>query len=72
MIVDIVAGARPNFVKIAAILAALARRGEEGGPLRPRLVHTGQHGTGGCQPSWPSTTLSPITIDPPDIVLLGA
>ncbi|MFM1989930.1 MAG: hypothetical protein RJA99_2887 [Pseudomonadota bacterium] len=43
MIVDIVAGARPNFVKIAAILAEMARRREQGGPLRPRLVHTGQH-----------------------------
>lgn len=43
MIVDVVAGARPNFVKIAAILAAMARRREQGGPLRPRLVHTGQH-----------------------------
>jgi len=43
MIIDVVAGARPNFVKIAAILAAMARRSEQGGPLRPRLVHTGQH-----------------------------
>lgn len=43
MIVDVVAGARPNFVKIAAILAAMDRRSAQGGPLRPRLVHTGQH-----------------------------
>ncbi len=43
MIVDVVAGARPNFVKVATILAAMARRREQGGPLRPRLVHTGQH-----------------------------
>ena len=43
MIVDIVAGARPNFVKIAAILSAMTRRHEQGGPLLARLVHTGQH-----------------------------
>ena len=36
---DIVAGARPNFIKIAPILRALPRRPE----LAARLVHTGQH-----------------------------
>ncbi len=35
-----VAGARPNFMKIAPVLRALAGRG---GPLTARLVHTGQH-----------------------------
>ena len=34
-----VVGARPNFMKIAPILAALGRRAE----FRPQLVHTGQH-----------------------------
>jgi UDP-N-acetylglucosamine 2-epimerase (non-hydrolysing) len=34
----VVAGARPNFMKVAPILAALARRGDEA-----VLVHTGQH-----------------------------
>ncbi|MEA2515189.1 MAG: hypothetical protein QOJ59_4678 [Thermomicrobiales bacterium] len=34
----VVAGARPNFMKVAPILAALAARGHEG-----VLVHTGQH-----------------------------
>lgn len=33
-----VVGARPNFMKIAPLMAALARRG-----ARQRLVHTGQH-----------------------------
>jgi UDP-N-acetylglucosamine 2-epimerase (non-hydrolysing) len=34
----VVAGARPNFMKVAPVLAALAERGHEG-----ILVHTGQH-----------------------------
>ncbi len=34
-----VVGARPNFVKMAPVLAAL----EEAGPGRVRLLHTGQH-----------------------------
>jgi len=36
--VDCIAGARPNFVKIAPILRALKSRG-----LASRLIHTGQH-----------------------------
>ena len=43
MLIDVVAGARPNFVKIAPIVRALAARRAAGGPLRHRLVHTGQH-----------------------------
>jgi len=43
MLIDIIAGARPNFMKIAPIIRALDRRMAEGGPLRYRLVHTGQH-----------------------------
>jgi UDP-N-acetylglucosamine 2-epimerase (non-hydrolysing) len=43
MLIDIIAGARPNFMKIAPIIRALEVRKVEGGPLRYRLVHTGQH-----------------------------
>ncbi|MCK9541543.1 MAG: UDP-N-acetylglucosamine 2-epimerase (non-hydrolyzing) [Novosphingobium sp.] len=43
MLIDIIAGARPNFMKIAPIIAALDRRRAAGGALRYRLVHTGQH-----------------------------
>ena len=43
MLIDIIAGARPNFMKIAPIIRALEARRAEGGPLRYRLVHTGQH-----------------------------
>ena len=38
-LLDLVAGARPNFVKLAPVARALAAR--EG--LAPRIVHTGQH-----------------------------
>jgi UDP-N-acetylglucosamine 2-epimerase (non-hydrolysing) len=41
--VDIVAGARPNFMKIAPILRAIEQRRAAGSRLRWRLVHTGQH-----------------------------
>jgi len=43
MLIDVIAGARPNFMKIAAILRAFDKRIAEGSPLRYRLVHTGQH-----------------------------
>ena len=42
-LIDIIAGARPNFMKIAPIIRALEARMDSGGPLRYRLVHTGQH-----------------------------
>ncbi|MBD7988311.1 UDP-N-acetylglucosamine 2-epimerase (non-hydrolyzing) [Luteimonas sp. Sa2BVA3] len=43
MLIDIIAGARPNFMKIAPIIQALDARRAQGGRLRHRLVHTGQH-----------------------------
>jgi UDP-N-acetylglucosamine 2-epimerase (non-hydrolysing) len=42
-LVDIIAGARPNFMKIAPIIRAMEARRAAGGHLRYRLVHTGQH-----------------------------
>ena len=41
--IDIIAGARPNFMKIAPIIEALKAAERRGGQLRYRLVHTGQH-----------------------------
>ncbi|MBX3297033.1 MAG: UDP-N-acetylglucosamine 2-epimerase (non-hydrolyzing) [Acidobacteria bacterium] len=41
--ITVVAGARPNFMKVAPILSALKRRRESGCPINHRLVHTGQH-----------------------------
>jgi UDP-N-acetylglucosamine 2-epimerase (non-hydrolysing) len=43
LLIDVIAGARPNFMKIAPILRALEGRQASGVPLRCRLVHTGQH-----------------------------
>lgn len=42
-LIDIIAGARPNFMKVAPIMRELDRRKAVGGSLRYRLVHTGQH-----------------------------
>ncbi len=42
-IIDIIAGARPNFMKIAPIIQAIQARQQSGSSLRYRLVHTGQH-----------------------------
>jgi UDP-N-acetylglucosamine 2-epimerase (non-hydrolysing) len=41
--IDIIAGARPNFMKIAPIIEALKAAASRGSSLRYRLVHTGQH-----------------------------
>jgi UDP-N-acetylglucosamine 2-epimerase (non-hydrolysing) len=41
--VDLIAGARPNFMKIAPIIDAMRAAEAQGGQLRFRLVHTGQH-----------------------------
>jgi UDP-N-acetylglucosamine 2-epimerase (non-hydrolysing) len=42
-LIDIIAGARPNFMKVAPIIRALDRLGSGGSDLRWRLIHTGQH-----------------------------
>lgn len=39
----LVAGARPNFMKIAPLIHALQKKQAEGVALQFRLVHTGQH-----------------------------
>ncbi len=43
MRIDIIAGARPNFMKIAPLVAAIERAKEQGKDINYRLVHTGQH-----------------------------
>lgn len=43
MLIDVIAGARPNFVKVAPIIAAIRSRAEHGADLAYRLIHTGQH-----------------------------
>src|ERR1700692_3082570 len=43
VLIDLIAGARPNFMKIAPIIRAMESRKAQGGTWRYRLVHTGQH-----------------------------
>ncbi len=43
MLVTIVAGARPNFMKIAPIIKAIFKAQDQGLSIQYRLVHTGQH-----------------------------
>lgn len=43
MTIHIIAGARPNFMKIAPIIAAIEKARNQGKTINYRLVHTGQH-----------------------------
>ncbi|WP_310379646.1 non-hydrolyzing UDP-N-acetylglucosamine 2-epimerase [Flavobacterium sp.] len=43
MKITIIAGARPNFIKIAPIIKAIENKQFEGETMTFRLVHTGQH-----------------------------
>lgn len=60
-VIDIIAGARPNFMKIAPIL----RAGEASGRLLFRLVHTGQH----YDPKMSGDFFSQLGIREPDVNL---
>ena len=43
MKIDLIAGARPNFMKIAPIIDAIKKAQKEGVDIHYRLIHTGQH-----------------------------
>jgi UDP-N-acetylglucosamine 2-epimerase (non-hydrolysing) len=43
MKIDLIAGARPNFMKIATIIDAIRKVQNEGSDIDYRLIHTGQH-----------------------------
>jgi UDP-N-acetylglucosamine 2-epimerase (non-hydrolysing) len=43
MLIDIIAGARPNFMKIAPITHAIQKSQARGEDIQFRLIHTGQH-----------------------------
>lgn len=60
--VDLIAGARPNFMKVAPILRAFAASGSS---LRPRLVHTGQH----YDPEMSDVFFQQLEIPKPDLHL---
>lgn len=42
-LIDIIAGARPNFMKIAPIIRRLEEHKSDGSNIEFRLIHTGQH-----------------------------
>jgi UDP-N-acetylglucosamine 2-epimerase (non-hydrolysing) len=42
-VIDIIAGARPNFMKIAPIISAIENEKRKGTAIDFRLIHTGQH-----------------------------
>lgn len=43
MLIDLIAGARPNFMKIAPIVHAIQLAKKQGNVIDFRLIHTGQH-----------------------------
>ena len=43
MLIDLIAGARPNFIKIAPITHAIKKAQKAGRDIKFRLIHTGQH-----------------------------
>ena len=43
MLIDIIAGARPNFMKIAPIINVIKLKNKIGVDINYRLIHTGQH-----------------------------
>ncbi len=63
----LVAGARPNFMKIAPLIHALQKKQAEGADVEFRLVHTGQHY--GKNRSW--AFFGQLNIPPPRCQLGG-
>lgn len=65
MKITVIAGARPNFVKIAPIVHALHKAIKRGAAIRYRLVHTGQH----YDSEMSDTFFRELNIPPPDVNL---
>ncbi len=62
VVVDLIAGARPNFMKVAPILRAMKA---DGFRLKPRLIHTGQH----YDPEMSGVFFEQLGIGKPDLYL---
>ena len=43
MKIDLIAGARPNFMKIAPLIRSIKKAQNEGENITFRLIHSGQH-----------------------------
>jgi UDP-N-acetylglucosamine 2-epimerase len=67
-LIDIIAGAQPNFMKIAPIIRALQLRQAEGSHLKYRLIHTGQH----YDARMSGDFFQPLGIPEPDVNLEGS
>lgn len=65
MKITIIAGARPNFIKIAPIINAIQKKQNEGFDISFRLVHTGQH----YDKNLSDTFFEELNIPKPDINL---
>ena len=65
ILIDIIAGARPNFMKVAPIINAIKKSQRNGGSLTFRLVHTGQH----YDPRLSGSFFEQLNIPQPDINL---
>jgi UDP-N-acetylglucosamine 2-epimerase (non-hydrolysing) len=65
MIITLVAGARPNFMKVAPIIKAIREAQNNGRNINYRLVHTGQH----YDRKMSSTFFDELGIPDPDINL---
>ena len=65
MKLTIIAGARPNFMKIAPIIHALQKVQKEGKLIAFRLVHTGQH----YDEKMSTTFFKELSIPHPDVNL---
>jgi len=63
--ITIIAGARPNFMKIAPIIASIRKTASEGRSIAYRLVHTGQH----YDKNLSDTFFEELNISEPDINL---
>ena len=62
MKVTVVAGARPNFMKIAPIIHAIHKAQKKGLNIKYRLIHTGQH----FDQKMSETFFADLNIPPPD------
>jgi len=65
MKITLIAGARPNFIKIAPIIHAIQKAVHKGSVIAYRLVHTGQH----YDEKMSSTFFKELNIPSPDINL---
>jgi UDP-N-acetylglucosamine 2-epimerase (non-hydrolysing) len=63
--VDLIVGARPNFMKVAPIITALQNHYPNKTPFDYRLIHTGQH----YDPQLSSLIFTQLNIPEPDINL---